>query len=99
MDILIYIAMLLPAILMIIAGVMIAVLKRDNTLSNHHFAKNFNIKKYTSKVIKLFTICGIFFSLGGIIMIKLNIAAGLAILIITLIIFIISFVKIKKKYE
>lgn len=97
MDALIYIAMLIPAVLMILAGLMISTVKRDTTITSHHFAQNFNIKKYTAKLMTLFTLSGIMFSVGGLIMIKLSIAAGLTLLIATLIVFIILFIKLQKK--
>ena len=97
MEFLIYFAMLLPTALMILAGLMISTAKRDTTITSHHFATNFNIKKYTGKVMLLFTLSGIMFSVGGLIMIKLSIPAGLILLIVTLIVFIIRFVKLQKK--
>ena len=97
MEFLIYFAMLLPTALMILAGLMIRTAKRDTTITSHHFATNFNIKKYTGKVMLLFTLSGIMFSVGGLIMIKLSIPAGLILLIVTLIVFIIRFVKLQKK--
>lgn len=97
MDALIYIAMMLPAALMILAGLMISTAKRDTTITSHHFAPNFNIKKYTSKVILLFTLSGIMFSVSGLIMIKAKIVPGLILLIATLIVFIILFAKLQKK--
>lgn len=97
MDALIYFSMLLPAALMILAGLVISTAKRDTTITSHHFATNFNIKKYTGKLMTLFTLTGIMFSLGGLIMIKSSISAGLILLVATLIVFIILFVKLQKK--
>lgn len=97
MDALIYFSLLLPAALMILAGLIISTSKRDSTITSHHFATNFNIKKYSSKIMKLFTLSGIMFSVSGLVIIKLSIAAGLVLLIATLIVFIIFFIKLQKK--
>ncbi len=97
MDTLIYIALMLPAALMILAGLMIGTAKRDTTITSHHFAQNFNIKKYTSKVLLLFTLSGIMFSLSGLVMIKAKLVPGIILLIITLIVFFILFARLHKK--
>lgn len=97
MKALIYIALCLPALLMILAGVLISTVKRDSTMTSHHFARNFNIKKYTKKVIVLFTVTGVVFSLGGLLIVNEMLAAGLALLFAMLLIFIFVFASIQKK--
>ncbi len=98
MEVLIYIALLLPAVLMIIAGVLISTMRKDNTMTNHHFARNFNIKKYSKKIITLFTIFGIMFSVCGLIIYKVSIVIGFVLLLVSLGAFIAGFVVINKKY-
>ena len=50
MNALVYAALCLPALLMILAGVLITSVKKDSTMVSHHFAKNYNIRKYSKKV-------------------------------------------------
>lgn len=97
MKALVYIALCLPALLMILAGVLISTVKRDSTMTNHHFARNFNIKNYSKKVIVLFTVTGIVFSLGGLMIVKELLAAGLAVLFVMLLVFVFVFASIQKK--
>lgn len=96
MEAIIYIAMLLPAILMVLAGLMISASRTDSIIKSHHFAKNFNIKKYTAKLMTLFTLSGIMFSVGGLVMIKISIIAGVILLAVTLTIFLIAFICLQK---
>lgn len=97
MDFIIYFAMLLPAAIMILAGLMISSVRQDNIMTNHHFATNFNIKKYTGKVMKLFTVCGLMFSLSGVIIINVSIPGGFILLTVTVVVFAIVFSKMLKK--
>ena len=97
MDALVYVAICLPALLMILAGVLISSVKKDNTMSSHHFARKFNIKEYSKKVIRLFTITGIVFSLGGLLIVKDLLELGLIVLFAMLIIFIFAFASIHRK--
>ncbi len=97
MDALIYVAICLPALLMILAGVLISNVRKDSIMSSHHFAGKFNIKEYSKKVIRLFTITGIVFSLGGLLIVKDLLAVGLIVLFAMLLIFIFSFASIHRK--
>lgn len=96
MDIIIYFAMLLPAAIMILAGLMISSVRQDNIMTNHHFATNFNINGYAKKVMKLFTVCGLLFSLSGIVIINLSIPGGFILLAVTVAVFAIVFAKLLK---
>ena len=78
MNILLYILMFIPAVIMIIIGYAITEARKDSTMTSHHFAGNFNIKKYAKKVMTLFTFTGIIFSLGGILIISGKTAFGIA---------------------
>lgn len=97
MDFLIYIALLLPAVIMIFAGLLVSSAGQDSIMINHHFADDFNIKKYSRKVMTLFTLCGFVFSLCGLIIIKYDMLAGFILLAATVAVFFILFSVIVKK--
>ena len=97
MNALVYAALCLPALLMILAGVLITSVKKDSTMVSHHFAKNYNIRKYSKKVMRLFTITGIIFSVGGVLIVNKMLAAGLIVLFVTLLVFLILFATIQRK--
>ena len=88
--------MLLPAAVMILAGLMISSVRQDNIMTRHHFATNFNISGYSGKVMKLFTVCGLLFSLSGIVIINLSIPGGFILLAVTVAVFAIVFAKLLK---
>lgn len=92
-----YILMCLPAVIMTVMGIAISSLKKDSTMTRHHFARSFNIKKHSKKIIALFTTTGIMFSLGGIILISNYLAAGIAVMLLSLIVFIICFAALQRK--
>ena len=96
MDILSYILVCVPGVLLIVVGVVMSLAKKDAILSNHHFAKRVDIDKYTRKIISLFTIAGIMLALGGILLINERLLSGFLVLIITLLVFIISFASLNK---
>lgn len=96
MDILIYVLMCIPAVLMTVAGILISNSKKASTMVSHHHARSFNIKKYSKRIIPLFVITGILFSLGGILIISNLLWVGISIMLITLIIFIAKFASIHK---
>ena len=98
MNTLSYLALLAPIILLTLTGILISAAKKDTTMSHHHFAGNFDIKGYNKKVIALFFISGVLFSLGGLLIIRELTAVGLALLIITLVVFIVSFIILQKRY-
>lgn len=98
MNILLYILMFIPAVIMIIIGYAITEARKDSTMTSHHFAGNFNIKKYAKKVMTLFTFTGIIFSLGGILIISEKTAFGIAIMLISLVVFLVSFIVIQRKH-
>ncbi len=98
MNILIYIIMCFPAVLMSVIGFAICSEKKDATMTSHHFARNFNIRKYDKRVKMLFVFTGILFSVGGIILVNGKIFAGIAVTLAALIIFIFSFIIIQKNH-
>lgn len=96
MEVVVYILMCVPAVLMTVAGIVISSAKRDSTMINHHHARNFNINKYSKKIITLFTVTGIIFSLGGIVLVSNHLIAGILIMFAALLAFIISFASLQK---
>lgn len=98
MNSVLYILMCLPAVIMIILGIALSKAKKDSVIKKHHFAGNFNIRKYTKKVILLFSFTGILFSTGGILLISGKTGAGIACMLISFVVFLISFIAIQKKY-
>ena len=96
MDVLVYVALCLPALLMVIAGLLISSVKKDSTMTSHHFAKSYNIKEFSKKVIKLFTVTGIVFSLGGLFIVIEKLVFGLIILFVALLVFVVKFASIYK---
>lgn len=97
MDTWIYIAMCAPAVLMIIAGIALGTERKNSTIKQHHFAKNFNIKKYAKKIVALFTCTGLAFSVGGILIVSSRTLPGIAVVLVALIVFLISYTSIQKK--
>ena len=97
MDVLIYVALCLPAVLMILAGLLIVSVKKDSTMSAHHFTRNYNITSFSKKIIKLFTLTGIVFSAGGFMIYKELFTAGIVLLFVMLLIFAFSFASIYRK--
>ncbi len=97
MDALIYAALCLPAVLMILAGLLIVSVKKDSTMSAHHFTRKYDIKSFSKKIIKLFTITGIVFSVGGFLIFKELFAVGIAVLFVMLLVFVFSFASIYRK--
>ena len=98
MKILLYVLMCIPAVLMPVIGVALSRAKKDSTIKSHHFASNFNIRKYEKKVIRLFTVTGIAFSVGGILIMGGNTGGGIAVMLITFVVFITAFIIIQKKH-
>ncbi len=98
MNIFLYVLMCIPAVIMIIIGYALTEAKKDSTMTSHHFARNFNIRKYSKKVMLLFVFTGILFSVGGMLLVGERIGAGIAIMLISLIVFLISFTVIQKKH-
>lgn len=94
----IYIAMCVPAVLMIIAGIALGKERRNSTIKQHHFARKFNINNYAKKIVTLFTFTGFAFSLGGILIVSSKTLPGIAIVVISFIIFLISYSSIQKKH-
>ena len=94
MDALIYVALCLPAVLMIIAALLLVSVKKDSTMSAHHFTRSYNIKSFAKKIIRLFTITGIVFSAGGFLLFKELFIAGIAVLFVMLLIFVFSLASI-----
>ena len=94
----IYIAMCAPAVLMIIAGIALSTERKNSTLTQHHFARKFNIKGYAKKIVALFTFTGLAFSLGGILIVSSKTLPGIAIVAVSFIIFLISYSAIQKKH-
>ena len=66
-------------------------------MTSHHFAADFNIKRKSRKVMALFTVCGLIFSLCGLIIMRYNILAGFVLLAATVAVFVILFSNILKK--
>ena len=97
MDAWIYILMCMPAVIMTAAGIFVNSAKRGSAMINHHHAKNFNINKYSSKIITLFTVTGLMFSLGGIILVSNYLIAGVLIIFIALIAFILFFASLQSR--
>ena len=97
MDALIYVAICLPALLMLLAGVLISNVRKDSVMSSHHFARKFNLKEYSKKVISLFAVTGIVFSLGGLLIVKEMLAVGLVVIFLMLVIFVFAFASIHRK--
>lgn len=97
MDILLTIALFIPAVLMILAGMLLSFAKKDATMSRHHFAGNFNIKGYSRRIITLFTVTGLLFTTGGLLMVNERLTAGLVVLFVSLIVFLICFIRLQKK--
>lgn len=97
MDALIYVALCLPAVLMIVAALLIVSVKKDSTMSSHHFTRKYDISSFSKKIIKLFTITGIVFSAGGFLIFKELFVAGIVVLFVMLLIFIFSFASIYRK--
>ena len=97
MDILLTFALFIPAALMILAGVLLSLAKKDSTMSRHHFAGNFNIKGYSRRIIALFTVTGLLFTTGGLLMVNEHLVAGLVLLFVSLIVFLICFIRLQKK--
>lgn len=97
MEILLTFALFIPAALMILAGVLLSLAKKDSTMSRHHFAGNFNIKGYSRRIITLFTITGLLFTTGGLLMVNEHLVAGLVLLFVSLIVFLICFIRLQKK--
>ena len=94
MNVLVYVALCLPAILMVVAGLLISSVKKDSTMTSHHFAKRYNIKDFSKRVIKLFTVTGIVFSLGGLLIVLDKLVFGLIILFVALLVFFIRFASV-----
>lgn len=97
MDFVIYFAMLLPAAIMILAGLIVGSIRQENTMKSHHFATDFNIRRYTGSVMALFTVCGLLFSLSGIIIMKLSIVAGYVLFAAVTVVFAIVYSSILKR--
>lgn len=96
MDFVIYFAMLLPAAIMILAGLIVSNIRQENTMKSHHFASNFNIKRYTGNITALFSLCGILFSLSGIIIMNSSIVGGYILFAVVTVVFAIVFSRILK---
>ncbi len=94
----IYIAMCVPAVLMIIAGIALGTERINSTIKQHHFARKFNIRSYATKIVTLFTFTGLAFSVGGILIVSSKTIPGIAIVVIAFIIFLISYRAIQKKH-
>ncbi len=94
MNLLVYLALLLPAVIMIIVGAVISSKHRDSTIASHHFAGNFNITKSSKRIVKLFAATGIAFSLCGFLLYSGNMIAGFVALSVVLVLFIIAIIKI-----
>jgi len=97
METWIYIAMCVPAVLMIIAGIALGTERKNSTIKQHHFARKFNIKSYAKKIVTLFTFTGLAFSVGGILIVSSKTIPGIAIVAVAFIIFLISYSSIQKK--
>ena len=97
MEVWVYIVMCLPAILMTIVGIALGSERRHSTITQHHFAKKFNIKNYAKSVMKLFIIAGIAFSAGGMIIVSGFIIPGIIIILLTLVIFLVKFASIHRE--
>lgn len=97
METWIYVAMCAPAVLMIIAGIALGTERRNSTIKQHHFAKKFNIKNYAKKIVVLFTFTGLAFSGGGILIVSSHTIPGVAVVLVALIVFLISYASLQKK--
>ena len=98
MKILLYVLLCLPAVIMPAIGYILSDAKKNSTMIHHHFASNFNIRKYQKKVMRLFTAAGLAFPVGGIMILNGKTGAGIAVMLITLIVFLTLFVIIQKKH-
>ena len=97
MELMIYVALLLPAAIMILAGLLVNSARQDDIMTSHHFAADFNIKRSSRRVMSLFTVCGLIFSFCGLIIMRYNILAGFLLLAATVVVFIVLFSTILKK--